>query len=414
MAWQPALTGEEADRALAAARELGEILRDAAPSGDPGLATGEAGRAVALGHLDGAFPDDGFGDAAMAALGEAVRGAGAMRLDGSLMQGFTGVAWATAHLAARAGASADGATAPADAALIDVLERGRWNGGFELVSGVCGVGVYALERLPAAAGHELLRLVVATLAALSEPGDPGITWKSLPQHLHPTALERSPNGFYNLGLAHGVPGPVGVLAGAHAAGVEEAGPLLDGAVEWLAAHALPDGAASLLPYGVGEGATPAAARLAWCYGDPGAAAALLLAAGAGHEPARALAERAIERIVERPDATAGVQSASLCHGTAGLAHLCGRLHSQTGDERLPEMTRRWTAATHALRDPDAGPGGYSVWDPADPAAVAGDVQGIGLLGGIAGVALALVAAASGEDPAWDRALLLSLPPGLAA
>jgi lantibiotic biosynthesis protein len=326
------------------------------------------------------------------------------RTNPSLKTGFTGVAWAAAHLAARAGASAEGVTAPADQALIDGLERGAWRSGFELVSGVCGVGVYALERLPAPAGRRLLELVVEELRRLSEPADPGVTWLARPEHLHPDTRARAPRGYHDLGLAHGVPGPVGVLAGGLAAGIPGCAELLDGAVAWLEAQALPEDDVSLLPYGIGKGANPASARLAWCYGDPGAAAALLLAARAGHAPAEALARRAIEKIAVRRDATAGVHGASLCHGTAGLAHMCGRL-----DPVLAHIARRWIAATLALRQPGAGPCGYSVLEPGDAGTVAGDVQGIGLLGGIAGVALALVAAASDTEPAWDRALLVSQP-----
>jgi hypothetical protein len=412
--WQPTLRGDEARRARELAHELALLLRDAPTGQDPALATGEAGRAVALAHLDDHFPGEGLADASMVALRAATRGVATRGVDASLMIGFTGVAWATSHLAAKAGAAAPQATAAADQALTEVLERGGWRNGFELVMGAAGVGVYALERLPAPSARRLLELVVHTLDELSEPADPGITWITHPEHLHPQTRGRAPAGYYNLGLAHGVPGPVGVLAAAVMAGVKEAGPLLDGAVEWMAAQTLPDDALSLLPYGIGDGHEPASARLAWCYGDPGAAAALLLAARSGHGGAASLAERAVERIVARPDETAGVQGASLCHGTAGLAHLCGRLAATAGDDRLAPVAARWVGATYELRDPAAGPGGFSVWDPEDEFTGYGDVQGLGLLGGVAGVALALAAAAGDADPTWDRSLLISLPPGLDA
>jgi hypothetical protein len=51
-----------------------------------------------------------------------------------------------------------------------------------------------------------------------------------------------------------------------------------------------------------------------------------------------------------------------------------------------------------------------VWDPASDQEEGGDVQGPGLLAGVAGIALALVAAATDREPAWDSHLLLSGPP----
>ncbi len=403
MTFDPALSGEDADRALALARELGELLRDAPRTSDPGLATGESGIAIALAYLDDAFPDEGFGDAADEALRAAVRAMAAGRIGPSLMQGFTGVAWATAHLARREGVPADDAVGAIDRVLIELLEGGGWRSGFDLVSGVCGVGIYAIERFPAPAGRRLLELVVEELDRLCTRTADGITWLARPEHLHGDTRERAPDGFYDVGLAHGVLAPVGVLGGAMAAGIERAEPLLDGAVAWLESVVLDD--IALFPYGIHEGVEPAPGRLAWCYGDPGAAAALRIAAAAGHVPAGALAERAVQRIAARDDATANVQGASLCHGTAGLAHLAGRLG-------LPDVAQRWFDATHAVRSPERGPGGYREIAMADPTRPPGDVQGSGLLGGIAGIALALVAAATGADPEWDRALLVS--PGPAA
>jgi hypothetical protein len=52
-----------------------------------------------------------------------------------------------------------------------------------------------------------------------------------------------------------------------------------------------------------------------------------------------------------------------------------------------------------------------VWDPASEEEEGGDVQGPGLLAGVAGIALALVAAATDDEPAWDSHLLLSEAPG---
>src|SRR5262249_34331610 len=157
-------------------------------------------------------------------------------------------------------------------------------------------------------------------------------------------------GYYNLGLAHGVPGVLGLLGRVCATGVArgKARSLLDGAVRWLLDQ---DGPGSF-PYWAAPGAAGDTARLAWGYGDPGVAAALAGAAGrvadrAGDAAARGLARRA----AERPSEESGVKDAGLCHGSAGLAHLFNRMFHATGEPRLAEAARSWFEQTLAMRRP---------------------------------------------------------------
>src|SRR3954452_24430536 len=138
--WTPYLRGGEAEQALAVAGELGDVLVATEPTDDPSLSRGEAGRALALAHLDRALPDRGYDDASREALRQAIAAVARQPLGPGLMQGFTGVAWTIAHLA---DATAPGA---ADDALTDLLRRDAWRGGYDHVSGLVGVGVYALER----------------------------------------------------------------------------------------------------------------------------------------------------------------------------------------------------------------------------------------------------------------------------
>jgi hypothetical protein len=139
--------------------------------------------------------------------------------------------------------------------------------------------VYTLERLAGRsdasrlAALDCLKRVIDHLARTAERRPDGITWWNSPDWLIPQTRDKYPRGYYNLGLAHGVPGVIALLASACAAGVEtdRARPLLDGAVCWLLAQDLPAG----FPAWVVGDETAAPARLAWCYGDLGAAVSLL-------------------------------------------------------------------------------------------------------------------------------------------
>src|SRR5262249_10430548 len=150
--------------------------------------------------------------------------------------------------------------------------------------------------------------------------------------------QHAPEGYDNLGLAHGVPGVVALLAGTVAAGVEvrRASALLEGAVRWVLAHDAPGG----FPTWVGPGIAPQGSRVAWCYGDPGVAAALSLAARVAGEPAWDRAARAVaRRAAARPFAESGIVDTGLCHGAAGVAHVLARIARAYGDETLADTAR---------------------------------------------------------------------------
>src|SRR6185503_5860878 len=94
---------------------------------------------------------------------------------------------------------------------------------------------------------------------------------------------------------------------------------------------------------------------AWCYGEPGIAAALVAAARAAGEPAWeamgiALARRAAARALDE----AQIADAGLCHGAAGVAHILHRLHRATGDAELGDAACRWFSHALDMRDPVAG------------------------------------------------------------
>jgi hypothetical protein len=222
-----------------------------------------------------------------------------------------------------------------------------------------------------------------------------------------------PDGNYNLGVAHGVPGVIGLLAEACKGGisVDHASPLLDGAVQWLLAQKGANPLHSVFPNVVvpGAGVPPDYSRLAWCYGDLGIAATLLGAArcvgrAEWEQEAVDLARRAAGRSPE----TSGVRDASLCHGAAGVAHLFNRMYQATGDPPLREAARFWYRHTLALRRPGEWLAGFYAWEPVTPTELR-QAPTTGFLTGAAGVGLCLLAATSDVEPAWDRVLLVSTP-----
>ncbi len=287
-----------------------------------------------------------------------------------LFDGLAGGGWVAAHVAS----DVEPLLEVIDRKLIADLEA--WTRGYDLISGLVGLGVYFLEHEgpSAARGREL---VVAALAASCERDASGATWLTPPAQLPPTHLVDWPAGYYNCGVAHGVPGAIGVLA--RIAARDDAPPaaaeLRDAASRWLAAQRRDGRHPSMFH---GERRDPA--RTAWCYGEPGIAAALQ-----APDPGWLALPFEATRVVDP----------GLCHGASGLMHLANRMYQATRDPQYRDAALHWLERTLAYGTTGLPP--------------PGDVRRDSLLVGTSGVGLALLAAVSDLEPSWDRLLLCDLP-----
>jgi lantibiotic modifying enzyme len=288
-----------------------------------------------------------------------------------------------------------------DVFVSNVLDQEAWPWPVDLMHGVAGLGTFCLARLPSSrAGADLTR-VVAHLASVAVEDADGLAWPYVPPPGATHAFnEHRPAGNVNLGFPHGMAGIVAFLASAVDADVPGARDLLAPGVRWLLAQRLQG---PTFPKFVAVGRRPTPARLAWCYGAPGAATALLAAGRAlGDDEVVAAARDVALGCAGRDD---GVEGATLCHGTAGLGHLFNRLGQALGEERLLDLARHWftvtldrylddlTVVDRATTKQRLEAGGTATVDP-----------GFGLLFGAAGVALALLSATTDEEPWWDGVL----------
>ena len=377
---------------------------------------GAAGSALLYGYAarSGAFPD--VLPIAEAHLEVATNGLQELRLGSELYGGFPGIGWAVEHLDALvSGAEAideDDALSELDDAVLELVRARPWSRPYDLASGLVGLAVFALDRLPRSKATACLVEVVAHLENLARETPSGLTWPTPPTHLPPWQRETAPDGYLNLGVAHGISAIVAVTAQMAARGIlpERARRLAVEGSRWLLAQQL-DAPGRRLPAWIVDGVTPHPSRSAWCYGDPGALLAMLTAA-------RSLSEAATEKVVlalaresaQLPYEETQADEPGLCHGAAGLGHIYNRFFQATGDAVFRDAAL--TAFDEALRmrrrdAPLAGFWSYqgSPSDPHDRAAPDPSV-----LTGAAGVALALLAATTSLEPQWDRSMLASLPP----
>ena len=347
-------------------------------------------------------PDDEAGQALAAAIA-----AIAQRSAPGLYGGAARVAFAVGHLSA--GDDADLACEMIEASLLRYLEQPTDT--HDLISGVVGIAVPVLQRIadgrPSPSSEPIARSILGHLERLSRTQPTGLAWHTPASLLPQWQRELAPDGYINLGLAHGIPGVIAILARYIAAGVEvsRARRLLDGAVAYLLSVAEPTMGARYHAWLPSKGG---GTRVAWCYGDLGVAVALMAAASAtGRDDWRATALELAHGMAVRSFESSQVIDAGLCHGAAGVAHLFNRMAQATGDAELARAADTWFDHTIAMRrsEPIAGyprampVNGVINWEAAPD-----------LLTGATGIALALHAAISPIEPAWDQLLLADLSP----
>jgi hypothetical protein len=396
MTWTPVLNGCQRERAFRIAGTIAEDLRQrfdarrGAPEHEAWSLAGWSGAALFFAYYGLATDDQDALEFAARLVEEALEAALGVASLARLFDGLTGVAWTLAHVDGwLLDASDNDPNLAIEAALLEAVSTVPWSGEYDLLAGLVGVGVYAVERLPRPLAGELLTSVVDRLAELSEQDPTHPLWWS-PAGSLPAQLRRTfPGGAWNLGLAHGLPGVIGLLAKSHAAGVVSAGPLLDRSVEWLFDQRLPANAGSVLPALCAPYLAPRRSPLAWCYGDPGASIALFVAARhAGPTDWETAALSVAEAAAARSLTDNSVEERSICHGSAGLAHIFNRLYQATENASMRRATEAWLLTTMDACQP---------YVPPDP----------DLLMGSPGIGLVLLAAATTVEPRWDRVLLMS-------
>ena len=411
-AWPTLLSAAEAGRVRHLLAELAEAEWQHRDALIGGLSSGPAGVAIFLGHLSKLEGFEAWRAPARELLEQGVAQIGTLGQSG-LYAGFTGVAWAVEHLQAEVfGPEPEDPNAEVDEVLLDHLDPATWEGSYDLISGLVGYGVYALARAHRASGRALLERVLDLLDARAIPQDGGVAWMSEERDWSTLAEGRPWTHRWNLGVAHGIPGVLGLLASLAERGIGggRAVRLHDAGMAWLRTRIQPEPWPCLPAWVAVDEVHPAprSGRVAWCYGDLGASVVLL---GAARRLGRAADERwALEmgrRAAARPIEGAGLRDACLCHGSFGNAHLFLRLHGMTGEVCHAEAARAYFREGLGRHRRGEGFGGFVHELPPVHGLREEVVQeaSAGLLEGAAGIGLAMLSALGGPGPTWDRCLL---------
>jgi hypothetical protein len=281
------------------------------------------------------------------------------------------------------------------------LPLGDW-GAFDSISGLAGVGRYLLGRCAATADDTVREMAAAICRYLVRLGKPlSVRGTPLPGWYvqkceDPDLSERFPPGM-STGMAHGIAGPLSLLATAWQAGivVPEHEQTIHRLAEWLQARLCRNEHGCYWPSVInpdeeitGKIDTPPNHRVgSWCWGTPGIARALQLAGRAlGRPEWERTAVDAQRALFADPEKDLQLPDAALCHGVGGLLLITDLIARDSGDPDLAARASRTAETVIGLFDPDARYG-YRYEPPGPGATVVVDRPG--LLNGAAGVALAL-------------------------
>ncbi|MFD3553776.1 lanthionine synthetase C family protein [Streptomyces goshikiensis] len=265
---------------------------------------------------------------------------------------------------------------------------------YDLLHGLTGIGVHLLHHTP---GDDALAAVLSYLVALTRPlsvdGEtlPGWWCAHHPHRFH------TPGGHANFGMAHGITGPLALLAqalrrGAIVDGQREAVATITAWFDQWQQHGdrgpwWPE-AITREEEAAGRPHSPRPGRPSWCYGTPGITRALQHAAIATADTSRQqAAEDALAAcLTDERQLSQLTDSGGLCHGTAGLFQTVWRAAQ---DARAPALGAAARRLAGTLTGQHA-------------------VEGTAFLEGAAGQGLAQATALYDRAPAsrWDACLLI--------
>lgn len=440
--WSPILTDPLRQRAIEAALTVAERLRDPdkvreiarlAYSQSPfpmewvtaGFAQGFAGLATFYSYVAHCFPQRGWDQVAQQYLRLAAASTqqSAIATPG-LMIGTSGMAFAL-YAISDEGQRHQQTIAKLNQSLYEQVQQQKWQHteagegvadyDYDIILGASGILAYLITlHTPDEAAQRAMEILLGYLTWLAAPDQPlgQERWYVPVEHLPDLQRDMYPDGNFNCGLAHGIPGPLAAMslawiAGYRYPGVREAITYLSG---WLVRHRISNGDAIGWPNAIPRQLASApddwqsllSSRAAWCYGTPGIARSLWLAGRALDDASlRQVALDAMEDVWRLPVAARGIDAPTSCHGVAGLLQITLRFAHESDSIAAREQIPLLVTQILDSFDPEY-PVGFRDIEMNNTL-----VDQPGWLTGAPGTAMALLAAATDALPTWDRVLVIA-------
>ncbi|MCY8928057.1 lanthionine synthetase C family protein [Bacillus subtilis] len=301
--------------------------------------------------------------------------------------------------------------------LTEFSQREVYMSDYDVIEGVSGIASYLLLFQEDKAMKDLLIDILRYLVRLTEDitmnGEKVPGWHIPSEHQF-TDIEKKayPNGNFNMGLAHGIPGPICILSSALMQGIKVKGQerAIEKMVDFLLEFSEKDqgnlfwkGNISFEEYQYGS--PPNAlnfSRDAWCYGRPGVCLAIVKA-GKALQNTRFL-NIGVQNLRCTASDIQGIFSPTICHGYSGISQILLAVNQLTGQEFFNEELQRIKQKIMSYYDKDYIFGFHNYESIEGNEAV--PLQYVGLLDGAVGVGLGLLNMELGSKTDWPKALLI--------
>ncbi|UMR35348.1 lanthionine synthetase C family protein [Paenibacillus polymyxa] len=297
------------------------------------------------------------------------------------------------------------------------LETGVNFHDYDVISGWSGIGRYMLLFSDVPEMRDLLEEVLKYLVMLSGErawkGEVLPSWY-IPVHNLPSHEQlRYPEGYFNIGMAHGIPGPLALLSIAWHQNVRVSGhkEAIERYSSWLDHWKQKNDFGWYWPNNISykeymNGVIPdETEREAWCYGTPGVARSLWLAGRAlENEYLKMSAVDAFKSIYARPRERWSIYSPTVCHGYSGLIKLTHQMYLDTGDVELREYALGLLLEVVEKFDSEAA---FGFCDIVKDTQSVKHLDFVGVLDGVSGIVMTLLDTLESEESVWGSSLLIT-------
>jgi hypothetical protein len=295
------------------------------------------------------------------------------------------------------------------------LEDGRVNSfDFETIYGLAGIGRYLLNFKEDQEVNRIIKDILDYFILLN--GKKDFNGLLLPQYFITEGNQyiddetNYPGGHLDLGLSHGICGPLAFLSISLENGFDQSNQTktIEDMCEFLIRWGQEDAGGlwwpskiNLQELSTNQLQTTQKYPFAWCYGTPGVARTLWLSGRALHNDRyKEIALTTFKSLSKYPFEDLRLTSPTFCHGVSGLLHLTFLMHLETNDKELYQFLQILRAKLLRYYNPENPLGFYDI-----------DHNGlqtlsVGALEGTSGIIATLNAIEQDQKPSWSSLFLV--------
>jgi lantibiotic modifying enzyme len=341
---------------------------------------------------------------------------GTKPLEGSLMYGLSGIGLSMYFANNRLPFLDEDIFSEFDDYIIQFIKKNISYSNFDFFNGYLGECLYLLrnEKLSDSRSKLTFSEILNALEVTSIKRNRGIGWfwaRNI-SYLHPqiTDVNKIPKDF-NLGMAHGIPGIISVLniiATKHPE-FRNANKLIDKAVTYMLSEMQLNEYGYFFKHYSGQSSNIYPSRLSWCYSDLGISIMFLnLYKKTNDTKYLNLSTKIAGQTLKVPFERTIVRDGGLCHGAAGIAHIYNRLYQSTGLLYFRDAALNWyEILLNKYYQKGKVDQSFLAYGHITVTNKKEYQKNLGLLNGLVGIGLSLLAGLSDIEPEWDRCLLLS-------